>query len=423
MDFEENLNSGQVPVPPKPLKRGYFAKAVSVLLIAAIFYYVGYQNGHRGFVFDPKSFKVINQNEVPGIVDYSLLWEAIKVLNEKYIEKPADQQKILYGAVKGAVDSVGDPYTTFLPPKELEDFHTQLKGSFSGIGAEVGKKDGNIVIIAPLDDTPAKRAGILAGDIIVQVDGQSTQSWTVDQAVEKIRGKKGTQVTLNIYRSGKDKPFDVSIIRDTILIKSVKWEFKEVNVSGQKKTVAVINLNEFGDDTKALFDQAVNEALAKNISGIVLDLRNNPGGYLQTAVDLASNWVKEGDLIVSEAHSDGNTQKYEGKGNPRLAGIKTIILINSGSASASEILSGALHDHHLATLLGEKSFGKGSVQELVDLTGGGAVKVTIAKWITPGGVNLNHDGLKPDVEVKLTEEDIKALKDPQLDKALEEITK
>jgi len=348
-----------------------------------------------------------------------LLWSAIKVVQDKYIDKPTDEQKILYGAVKGAVDSVGDPYTTFFPPKELQNFQTQLKGSFGGIGAEVGKKDGYIVIIAPLDDTPAKRAGILAGDIIAAVNASSTQNLSVEEVVEQIRGPKGTPVTLTLVRAGKDKPFDVKIIRDTILIKSVKWGYKEVDVNGQKKTVAVITLSEFGDDTQALFDQAVNEILTKNVSGIIVDLRNDPGGYLQTAVDVASNWVKAGDVVVSEAHSDGTTEKYTATGNPRLSNYKTIVMINGGSASAAEILSGALHDHGFAKLLGEKSFGKGSVQQLVDLPGGSAVKVTIAKWITPGGVNLNHNGLDPDIVVKLTEDDIKAGKDPQMDKALE----
>lgn len=428
------MNSEEIPSPnqapePKP-HHSYFTKGVSVILIVIISYYFGYQSGHKGFVFNPKSFQVVNQNEEPATVDYNLLWNAIDVLNSKYIDKPVDQQKILYGAVKGAVDSLGDPYTTFFKPKDLESFQTQLKGSFGGIGAEVGKKDGNIVIIAPLDETPAKRAGLLAGDIIVKVDDQSTEGWAVEQAVEKIRGLKGTKVTLNIYRSGKDpsttlgasNPFDVTITRDTILIKSVKWEFKNVDVKGQTKTVAVIKLSEFGDDTEDLLDQAINEILRKNVSGIVLDLRNDPGGYLQTSVDVASNWVKAGDVVVSEAHSDGTSQKYTASGNPRLAGIKTVVIINSGSASAAEILSGALHDHGLAKLVGEKSFGKGSVQELVELPGGGAVKVTIAKWVTPGGVNLNHDGLKPDIEVKLTEDDIKNGKDPQMEKALEIIS-
>jgi carboxyl-terminal processing protease len=414
----------QTPIKsPAEHKPSYFIKGIASLLIIVISYYVGYQAGHKGYIFIPKTFQVISQSDAPTTVDYSLLWKAIDVLNQKYIDKPIDQQKILYGAVSGAVSAMGDPYTTFFPPQQLTDFQTQLAGSFGGIGAEVGEKDGNVVVIAPLDGTPAKAAGIMAGDIIVQVDGQSTAGWSVDQAVNKIRGLKGTPVTLQIARQGQDKPLTFKIIRDTIVVKSVKWSYKTVSVNGQTKTVAVITISEFGDDTTGLVNQAVNDILTHNVSGIIVDLRNNPGGYLQSAVDVASNWVKQGDLVVSEAHSDGTTITYKGLGNPRLAGIKTLVMINGGSASAAEILSGALHDHGFAQLLGEKSFGKGSVQELVDLPGGSAVKVTIAKWITPNGVNLNHNGLDPDIPVKLTADDVNAGKDPQMDAALSQFSK
>lgn len=420
MDLQENQIS-----PASENNRhtkGYFIKGIAALLAIAISYYVGYQAGHKGFIFVPKNFNVISQNDAPTTVDYSLLWKTIDVLNQKFIDKPVDPQKILYGAVSGAVSSLGDPYTTFFPPKQLSDFQTQLAGSFSGIGAEVGEKDGNVVIIAPLDGTPAKTAGILAGDIIVQVDGESTSGWSVDEAVSKIRGPKGTLVTLQIARQGQSKPLTFKIIRDTIVVKSVKWSYKTVSVNGQNKTIAVIDISEFGDDTTGLLNQAVNDILTRNVSGIIVDLRNNPGGYLQSAVDAASNWVKQGDLIVSEAHSDGTTITYKGQGSSRLAGIKTIVLINGGSASAAEILSGALRDHDLARLMGEKSFGKGSVQELVNLSGGSGVKITVAKWITPNGVNLNHNGLDPDILVKLTADDLNAGKDPQMDGALEQFS-
>lgn len=421
MDSEE-INTPQT-VPVKSKRKSYLIKAIAIFFVIIISYSAGYQTGHKGFVFVPKDFKVVNQKDTLGTVDYSLLWKAIDVLNNKYIDKPVDQQKILYGAVSGAIAAAGDPYTTFFAPDDLKNFQTGLQGSFGGIGAEVGKKDGNIVIIAPLDGTPAKRAGILSGDIIVKVDGQSTQDWSADQAVNKIRGTKGTSVTLTLLRSGKDQTFDLKIVRDTIVIKSVKLEYKDVVVDGQKKSIAVITISEFGDDTKALFDQAVANILVHNVSGVIVDLRNNPGGYLQTAVDLASAWVKQDDLVVSEAHSDGTNVKYTAEGNPRLAGLKTIVMINGGSASAAEILSGALHDHGFAKLLGEKSFGKGSVQELVSLPGETAVKVTVAKWITPNGVNLNHNGLDPDIQVKLTADDVTAGKDPQMDKALEQFVK
>jgi carboxyl-terminal processing protease len=422
MDTQETSVSPSAPTPSNH-KPGYFVRGIAVLLIIVISYYVGYQAGHKGFIFAPKSFQVISQNDAPVTVDYSLLWKTLDVLNQKYIDKPVDQQKILYGAVAGAVSAVGDPYTSFFTPQQLTDFQTQLAGSFGGIGAEVGEKDGNVVVIAPLDGTPAKAAGILAGDTIVAVDGKSTAGWSVDQAVDAIRGPKGTQVTIQVVRNGQDKPLTFTITRDTIVVKSVKWAYKTVTVNGQNKTIAVITISEFGDDTTSLVNQAVNEILTRNVSGIIVDLRNNPGGYLQSAVDVASDWVKAGDLVVSEAHSDGTSITYKGEGNPRLAGIKTIVMINGGSASAAEILSGALRDHGFAKLLGEKSFGKGSVQELVNLPGGSAVKVTIAKWITPNGVNLNHNGLTPDIPVTLTAADANAGKDPQMDAALSQFTK
>ncbi len=394
------------------------------MLIIVISYSVGYQAGHKGFIFNPKTFSVINENNAPQTVDYNLLWDTIKILNTKYINQPIDQQKILYGAVSGAVAAVGDPYTEFFAPQDLQNFQTQLAGNFDGIGAEVGvNSSGNIVIIAPIAGSPAQKAGILAGDVIAGVNGQSTASWTVDQAVDAIRGPKGTTVTLSIIRAGKDKAFDVKIVRDTIVIKSVNWTYKTVTAAnGQSETIAIVTISEFGGDTTSLFGQAAKDILAHRVNGIVIDLRNNPGGYLQSAVDVASYWVKAGDVVVSEDHSDGTSIVYKGEGNPELAGIKTEVLINGGTASAAEILSGALRDHGFAQLIGQKSFGKGSVQELDDLPGGSAIKVTIAKWITPDGINLNHNGLNPDIPVAITQDQITAGKDPQMDAAIAQIT-
>ena len=410
-------------IQPNTLQnKGHNKFFVGAAILIILSYYAGFKQGLSGYKFEPKEFKIINQSNVPQNVDYNVLWDAITTVNQKYIEGSIDPQKTLYGATHGAVESAGDPYTEFFPPKVKEDFKTTLAGSFDGIGAEVGQKNGLITIIAPLDDSPAKKAGLLAKDVIVKVDGQSTDGWSVEDAVSKIRGPHGTEVTLTIFREGRTQTFDVKIKRDKIAIKSVKWEIKEVGTD--KKKIAIISLSRFGDDTSSLFAQAVQDTLSKGAKSIILDLRNDPGGYLETAVDVASYWLNKGDLIVSEAHTDKSQSKvYNANGNNRLAGIKTIILINGGSASASEILSGALRDHNVATLLGEKSFGKGSVQQLFDLPGGSAVKVTIAKWITPSGKNLNHDGLNPDIEVKLTEDNIKDGKDPQMEKAIEEVTK
>ncbi len=420
MDFQDPNKLGSSA--PEAPRKGKTMWAILTLVFVIVSYAGGYQMGHKGYVFVPKDFKVVNQDKLPQTVDYGLLTDAINVLNNKYIDKPVDQQKVLYGAISGAVSSLGDPYTDFFTPKNLNNFQTNLKGSFSGIGASVGKQNDNVVIIAPLAESPAEKAGLKAKDIIAAVNASSTVGWSVDQAVEQIRGPKGTTVTLTIVR-GQEKAFDVKIVRDEIKVKSVQWKYEDHTVDGKTKHLAIITVSQFGDDTTPLFNQAVNDILKKSVDGIILDLRNNPGGYLQSAVDLASNWVSLDTTVVTEAHSDGSNQAYKAQGNNRLTPIKTVILINGGTASAAEILSGALHDYKIAKLIGEKSFGKGSVQELVNLKDGSAIKVTVAKWITPGGVNLNHNGLDPDTAVKLTEEDVNAGKDPQMEKAIEEITK
>ncbi len=347
--------------------------------------------------------------------DYSLLWDALDQLNAKYVDRPLDQQKLLYGAVSGLVGAAGDPYTTFFDPTEAKQFTEQLRGSFGGIGAEIGMKDNQLVIIAPLDETPAQRAGLQSGDMILGIDGASTQGLSVDEAVTKIRGTPGTKVKLTILHKGQDKPQDITITRDKIVIKSVKLETKEIN----GKKIAVIKLSEFGDDTKGLFDQAVSQIVTGNYNGIVLDLRNNPGGYLETAVNVISNWVDANQVAVKEIGYDKKEDNYQTAGVPRLKGMKTIVLVNGGSASASEIVSGALQDYKVATLVGEKTFGKGSVQELQELRDNTEIKITVAKWFTPKGRGIDKTGLEPDVKVELTSDDAKNEKDPQMDKALE----
>lgn len=397
---------------------------VVVIALLGVSFSLGMKAGQKGYKFSGKDFKIVDQDKAPQNVSYSILWKAIDLINQKYIDKPVDQNKILYGAISGAVAAVGDPYTTFFDPAQLKDFNSELGGSFDGIGADVGMKNGSTVIIAPLDESPAMRAGLLAGDIILKVDGADTQGLTLEQVVNKIRGPKGTHVKLSIYREKTSKQMDFDIVRETISVKSVKFETKDVN----GKKLELISVERFGDDTSELFKQAANDAVNKKVDGIVLDLRDDPGGYLDTAVELASYWVEPGQVVVSEARTNDTTHNidkndYKARGNNILGKIPTIVLINAGSASAAEILSGALHDHGLAKLVGVKSFGKGSVQELVDLPSNNGeqigMKITVAKWLTPNGVNINHNGLDPDVKVDRTPEQIEAKQDPQLDKAFE----
>ena len=404
-------------------KPGYMKWVLGVLIAFVLIggaFRLGYASGQRGYTFDPKTFEVINKGDAPAIVDYGLLWSALEIVQDKYIDSSSiDPREVLYGAIRGAIAAAGDDYTQFFDPKSYAEFKTQLNGSFSGIGAEIGKRNENIVIIAPLEDTPAEKAGLRSKDIIVKINGESTQDMAVDVAVSKIRGQEGTEVTLTIFREGDTETKDVKLIRRKIEVKSVKLEYKDV----QGKKIAVLTVSQFGDDTQGLFAAAAADIAKTKPSGVVLDLRNDPGGYLVGAVDLASYWVDKDGLVVKEARSDTDSKDYNSFGYGLLGGFKTVVVINGGSASAAEILAGALKDNNKATLLGEKSFGKGSVQELVPLGTDMAVKVTVAKWITPGGKNLNKDGLEPDIKVELKDEDINAGKDLQLERALEEVSK
>ncbi|MEZ4180488.1 MAG: S41 family peptidase [Candidatus Doudnabacteria bacterium] len=423
-NFDNNFsNSPEVSDQTFLKPRWYEQKSTKVLLamvlLIAVFRF-GYQMGQEGFTFSPKDFKIVNSSGQPTQVDYGLLWKVLGIIDEKYIDKnQLDQQKILYGAIKGAVEATGDEYSEFFDPETFAEFKTELQGSFSGIGAEVGRRDGNITIIAPIDGSPASQSGLLPADIILAVNGETLENKTLDQAVRLIRGEEGTQVTLNIYREGRDVPFDVSITRAQIEIKSVKVDYR--NVNGQE--VAILEISRFGDDTENLFDQAVTDILKHGVSKLVLDLRSNPGGYLDTAVNLASDWLPEGTLIVKEEHSQNDVINYNSDGSNRLGNLKTIVLVDQGSASASEILAGALRDNGVSQLIGMTTYGKGSVQELVPIGDDSALKITVAKWITPNGQNLNHDGLKPDIEVEISEDDYLNKRDPQLDRALEEIIK
>ena len=340
---------------------------------------------------------------------YSEVWDTLK---QNYVDKVKIKDKdLFYGSLKGLAASLGDPYTVFMDPKTAKDFSNDLAGTFEGIGAEVGMRNEIITVIAPLDGMPAQKAGIRSGDKIYAIDGKSTIGLTVDEAVKKIRGQKGTKVTLTILRGTGEKPKDIAITRDVIFVKSVKTELR-------KDGIFVIKVSNFNDDTKSLFDAAVNEVIIKNPKGILLDLRNNPGGYLDTAVSMASEWVEAGPVVV-EQFSENKRNEYPSNGRARLKNFPTVVLVNGGSASASEILAGALRDYKKATLVGEQTYGKGSVQTLKDFSDGSSLKVTIAKWLTPAGDFINEKGIKPGVEIKLGQTDIDKNIDPQLNKALE----
>ncbi|MDP3994080.1 MAG: S41 family peptidase [bacterium] len=392
-------------------------KKFFVLLFVVLVFFAGVQLGRSDSKFSRALpiFVDENRGNAPGEVDWQILWDTIDKINQRYLDRPVDMTNLLYGAVSGAVASLDDPYSLFLPPKEAEEFGNELRGSLEGIGAEIALKNQQLIVVAPIDDSPAMNAGVKAGDYIARVDGEDTFGMTLEQAVRKIRGPAGTRVTLTIFHKGQTKPVEIAITRARIEVKSLSHEIQDL----EGKKIGILKLRRFGEETQGELDKAISEFLVKNVKGVILDLRNNPGGYLETSVSVASNWVSSGATVVIQKSSDGNEQIYEAEGANRLAGMPTVVLINGGSASASEIVAGALRDHGLAKLVGEKSFGKGSVQELIELRGGAELKLTISKWVTPSGHDLNKEGIEPDEKIELTDEDFQNDRDPQMDKALE----
>lgn len=389
-------------------------RRIAVSLGVVIIFVAGYVFGQGKIGFADGKLQV-NRAYDKQHADYTLFWDAYDLLNSKFVDRPLDQQALLHGAISGMTAAAGDPYTVFFDPEQAKQFADELQGTFDGIGAEIGIKDDQMVIIAPLEDTPASRAGLLPGDAILAINDESTAGMTVDQAVSKIRGEANTEVKLTILHQGGTTPQELNIKRAHIEVKSMKFEIKEVD----GKKIAVIKLSRFGEDTQGLFNHAVDVILQSGVKGIVLDIRSNPGGYLETAVTTAANWVDTDQAVVKERSFDGEVKVYNSESWPRLKGIKTIVLVNDGSASASEIVAGALQDYGAAQLVGEKTFGKGSVQELSEMKDDSTIKITTAKWFTPNDRSIDKNGLEPDVKVELTREDVQAGRDPQMDKALE----
>lgn len=353
-------------------------------------------------------------------VDFSLFWKTWEDLRSHYYRQPVDERTLFYGALRGLAASVEDPYTDFFEPQAAQAFSDDLNGTFSGIGAEIGVKKGQLQIIAPLSDSPAERAGVRAGDLILKIDGTDALGMQVDEAVQLIRGPKGSTVRLELGRLGDEQAtgtrtraesLEVSITRDTIVVKSVTLTSKD-------NGIFVIEVSSFNEDTTTLFQQAVDQAVDQGATGIVLDLRNDPGGYLDRAIAVAGEWLPN-ELVVQQREQGVVTERYKGTGRGKLKGKKTVVLVNEGSASASEIVAGALQDAGRATLVGTTTFGKGSVQDYLEYDDGSALKVTVAEWLTPNGRSINHEGIIPDVSVELTADDINAGTDPQLEKAIE----
>jgi carboxyl-terminal processing protease len=379
-------------------------------VVGAFMVGVGYGNGTIRFS------DLSGQNRgLPKQLNYATIDQAYNVLKSKYDGK-LDEQKLLDGLKSGLASATGDPYTTYLNAKDAREFNEKLQGTFSGIGAELGQDaQGNLIVVSPIDGFPASKAGLRPQDIIVEIDTKSTAGMTVEEAVSKIRGEKGTKVTLGIVRN-RSEDLSFTITRDNIKIPSVKWDIIEGNVG-------YLEINQFGEDTSKLAQQAAREFKDKGVKGVVVDLRGNPGGLVNAAVATTSLWLPEGKTILQERRGNVAVSTDLSNGNNILAGIPTAVLIDAGSASAAEIMAGALKDHKAATLFGVKSFGKGSVQQVVPMANDTELKVTIARWYRPNGQNIDKKGIAPDTEVKMTDEDYKQNRDPQKDAAVQFIKK
>lgn len=360
-------------------------------------------------------------------LNLTLMWQVRDKLSQLFLEKDKLVDKNMeYGAIQGMVAALGDPYTVFLPPTNNKSVNEDLAGEFGGVGISLGYKDKTLAVMSPLPKSPAEKAGIKAGDLILKITDKAnnvdkdTTDMPLDEAVNLIRGKIGTEVTLKMFREGKAAPYDVVLTRENIVVPSIELEWKKQN----GKNVAWVKLYKFTEtlftEWPAIVTQIETEKAKGNFGGIILDLRNNPGGFLQASVLVASDFIKEGNIVTQQS-SNGSEEKYgvvEKRGN--LLNEKLVVLINGGSASASEILAGALKDYSRAKLIGEKSFGKGTVQQPEDFPDGSGLHITIAKWLLPSGANIHKVGIMPDIEVKAGE-DPKI--DLQLNKALETVLK
>lgn len=411
----------------------------ATLLLAGVFY-VGAEFGKRN-QSPIEKINTLDGKESPQgltVTDFSPFWSAWSVLNEKYVAATStavasDEQK-LWGAISGLTASLKDPYTVFFPPEESKLFESEINGNFEGVGMEIGIKDDVLTVIAPLKGTPAERAGIRPGDKILKINDEVSTNLRVDQAVKLIRGKKGTEVRLTILREGKPDPFEIKVMRDVIDIPTIEVEMKQGKMaegggsaeagSNLRDGVYIIRLYNFSANSPRLFRDALRKFVESGSNKLLLDLRGNPGGFLDAAVDIASWFLPAGKVIVTEdAGTKGQSKVHRSRGYDVFnQNLKMTILVDAGSASASEILAGALKEHGVAKLVGTQTFGKGSVQELVKLTPETSLKVTVARWFTPNGLSISNGGLTPDFEVKLTLEDIEKKRDPQMDRAISLLT-
>ncbi len=371
----------------------------------------------RGNILEQTTLTSPISSTRPNQIDMSNFWKVWQLIKTDFLFQDKIQpKKMVQGAIQGMVASLGDPYTAYLPPSENKESKDNLRGQFEGVGIQLGYRNNKLSVISPLPNTPAYRAGVKAGDIIVAIDGQDSIHMSLPEAVKKIRGPKGTAVTLTLLRSGQKQPLDIKIIRGTITVPTVELKM----ITTPEGSFAHLSLYKFGDLTDGQWRQAVDKIIGyqrvhpQEFKGIILDLRNNPGGYLDGAIYIASEFIDQGTVVIEE-NRDGSRQVNRVSRQGRLINQPLVVLVNGGSASASEIVTGALRDHRRAIIIGEKTFGKGTIQEVKDLPGGGGLHLTIAKWLTPNGEWVHNKGIEPQIKI-----DEAQLKDKNYDK-IEEI--
>ena len=400
-------------------KKYWRTLGVIILSLTALFlvFISGYGFGIKiGASTTPPNFIENSSENKPSTIDFAIFWQAWNKVTELYIGE-AKPQDMIYGAISGMVAAVGDPYTVFLKPPDNEKLSQDLSGQFEGIGAELVMQNQQIVVISPIAGSPAEKAGLRAKDIIAEINGESTGEMSLNQAVDKIRGAAGTQVKLKVIRTNISDLLEFNITREKITVASVTYSV--VDQGGKK--IAILKLSQFGDDTLDLAKKYVVQMKSDQISGIILDLRNNPGGYLDSSISVSNLFLAKNKTVVIEVDKKGERREFKTTDNPAVESTPMVILVNGGSASAAEIVTGAMKDNNRAKIIGEKTFGKGSVQAIEPLFGKSALKVTIAKWLTPSGTEINGKGIVPDIEIKETAQEEKSGVDSQLEKAKTEI--
>lgn len=404
---EENIQEQQSPQEKRP-------KLYVYLLLAAAIFIVGFWFGQNSQTVPSGSIlpkvQVLNKEPPKPIgVDFSLFWDVWDRVNASYLnQKDIDPQKLLYGAISGLVNSLDDPYSAFLPPEQNQAVKQELSGFYEGVGIQLGAKDGKIVVIAPLSGTPAAEAGIRAGDVILKIGDKETVGMSLPEGVALIRGSAGSKVKLTVSR-GEKEVFEKELVRAKIDLKTVELSFDG--------DFAILKLSRFSEKTQGEWDKTVQEILDKKAKGVVLDLRNNPGGFLQGAIYVAGEFVQG--KIVGQEDKTGKKDFMSAPRKGKLLDSPLVVIINQGSASAAEIVAGALQEKGRAKLVGEQSFGKGTVQDAQELAGGSGLHITIAKWLLPSGKDINGQGLKPDDSVKQEEGQEKEDRDPQLERSLQ----